>query len=521
MAAWGDGYVTDVSYTAGFYRELTPNWLWLTAVLAGQRPPDLTQPFRWAELGCGNGLSGNVVAACHPNAEVWGFDFNPGHIETATHLARLAGLANAHFREASFADLAADDSLPMFDFIVVHGVFSWIAPAVRAQLLDVIGRRLKPGGLVYVSYNTPAGWDAMAPLQYFMRHLARGMTGRSDQIMPRVLDSIERMVEANAAFFRRNPELVNRLKNLRRADPRYVAHEYLNQHWVPMMFTEAAEHLAGVKCSFMASATLTDNYDYTSVPAPMLPLLAEAPDRATRECLRDFGAAQSFRRDVFRRGLTSMSSAEQLATLDTMRLLPVLPRPKEGFRFNSAIGEMQGNPDIYGPLLDRLYSTGSLSFAEARGIGAMSPRPPAQVLESLALLISSGLAHHALPDAVQEQARAGASGFNAAVSRLNSLGGDMAILAAPAIGSAVGAELLETYARPLLSGPQPPDEDALSTCMRGALHAADRSLLKNGEPVRDPDTERELLRETALRLTGEQWGIRQALGIYGEPAREA
>ena len=106
MASWDDGYVTDVVYTSNFYRETTPNWLATAALLLGHRPPDLTKPFRYADLGCAHGFTAIAVAATCPQAEVWGFDFNPAHIESARHLAAEAGLTNVHFVETSFGDLA-------------------------------------------------------------------------------------------------------------------------------------------------------------------------------------------------------------------------------------------------------------------------------------------------------------------------------------------------------------------------------------------------------------------------------
>src|SRR5580692_11674518 len=107
MAQWNDGYVTDVAYTSNVYRETTPPWVALTALLLGQLPPDLIRPFRYADLGCGNGMTAVFVAATCPQAEVWGFDFNPAHIETARNWAAAAGLTNITFVETSFAELAA------------------------------------------------------------------------------------------------------------------------------------------------------------------------------------------------------------------------------------------------------------------------------------------------------------------------------------------------------------------------------------------------------------------------------
>ena len=186
MAHWDDGYVTDVAYTSNIYREITPSWLGMTSLLLGHRPPDLARPFRYADLGCGNGFTTLAVAASCPHAEVWGFDFNPAHIEFASALAARAGLTNAHFVETSFAGLAAlpDSALPDFDFMVSHGVLSWISPANRHQLTSVIAGRLKPGGLVYLGYNVTTGWAAMVPVQALMRMVAAASPERTDLAVP-------------------------------------------------------------------------------------------------------------------------------------------------------------------------------------------------------------------------------------------------------------------------------------------------------------------------------------------------
>ncbi len=195
MAQWDNGYVTDVVYTTNFYREITPVWLSLTGLLLGHRAADLTGPFTYADLGCGNGFTTLTVAATCPQAEVWGFDFNPAHIEFATGLAARAGLTNVHFAETSFADLAVlpDAALPDFDFMVSHGVLSWISPANRRHLMSVIDRRLKPGGLVYLSYNVTTGWASMVPVRALMRMLTAASPERTDLAVPAMLDFMDRL----------------------------------------------------------------------------------------------------------------------------------------------------------------------------------------------------------------------------------------------------------------------------------------------------------------------------------------
>ena len=152
MAQWDDGYVTDVAYTSNFYREITPSWLALTSLLLGHRPPDLAAPFTLRRPRLRQRLHRLIVAAACPHAEVWGFDFNPAHVEFANGLAARAGLTNVRFVETSFADLEAasnrelrDFDMPDFDMMVSHGVLSWISPANREHLVGAVVEAAEAG----------------------------------------------------------------------------------------------------------------------------------------------------------------------------------------------------------------------------------------------------------------------------------------------------------------------------------------------------------------------------------------
>src|SRR5579872_3658525 len=202
MAEWDSGYVTDVAYTTNFHREITPSWLSLTSMLLGQRPPNLARPFSYADLGCGNGFTTLVVAATYPHADVWGFDFNPAHVEFASGLAALAGLGNVHFVETSFAELAAQpaDALPQFDIIVSHGVMSWVSPENQREIYSIIAHRLRPGGLAYLGYNVTTGWAAMVPLRRLMHMLSLTSKERTDLGAAGVLDFIDRLKQSGAGY---------------------------------------------------------------------------------------------------------------------------------------------------------------------------------------------------------------------------------------------------------------------------------------------------------------------------------
>src|SRR5579862_9355278 len=172
------GYVADIPYVAGFKPMLSPAWLDFVALIGGVRPPARDGAFTWCDLGCGHGVSAVVFAATHPDGEFHGLDAMPVHIERAAALATAAGAANAHFHAADFAG-ALELPLPPCDYVVAHGVYTWVDAATRRALRALIDRLLAPGGLVYVSYNALPGWTRDLPFQYLVRALAAGAAGDS------------------------------------------------------------------------------------------------------------------------------------------------------------------------------------------------------------------------------------------------------------------------------------------------------------------------------------------------------
>ncbi|MBV9757607.1 MAG: class I SAM-dependent methyltransferase, partial [Alphaproteobacteria bacterium] len=488
MPRWDDGYVTDVAYTTSFFREITPGWIGMSALVLGYRPPDLAAPFRYADLGCGNGFTALAIAASHPQAEVWGFDFNPVHIEFATNLAAAAGLGNAHFVETSFEELAAMPAaaLPAFDFMVAHGVLSWISPPNRRHLVHALGQRLKPGGLVYLGYNVTTGWSAMMPVRTLMHLLAEASPERSDAATPAVLDFVDRVRQAGALFFQVHPSLEMRLQNLRKHDPRYVAHEYLNQDWHPLMFAEVAAEMAEAKCRYIGSATFADNIDNASVPANLVPILAEQRDPLVRETLRDLGGAQSFRRDLYRKGAAPLPRPAQEALLDTLVLAGLgQEMPEGGPSFPTSWGSITGRPEFYRPLFAML-AAGPVSFQEARGSAAFADKPIVELIHAFALLVASGYAHPVLPGGSGRDTMDRVRRFNEAIADANRKGGDLSHLVAPAIGSALDSHLMEIFLVAELQAGKPADAAALTSDVLEILGRSGRSMQENGQPVTDP-----------------------------------
>ncbi len=514
MARWDDGYVTDVVYTNTFYRETTPAWLAMSALLLGHRPPDLAKPFRYADLGCGNGMSALTVAATSPQAEVYAFDFNPAHIEFGRDLAERAGLTNIHFIEASFADIAAmlADALPAFDFMVSHGVLSWISPENRAALIGIVGQRLRAGGLAYLSYNVTTGWAGMVPLRALMRMLAEASPERTDLTVPGIWALLDRLKDGGAGFFAANPALEARLATLRTQDPRYLAHELLNQDWHPVMFADVADAMAGAKCTYIGSATLAENIDAVGVPAGVRPLLAETRDMRLRETLRDFGSAQSFRRDIYRRGTPLLPMSEHHRLLDDVTLEWTGLSAAGDITFATPLGSMTGNPDAYRPLLNALEA-GPLPIRQARTIAPFANRPIVELLQAVALLISAGYAHPTLPNGAPPAVRQTAAGLNRAVAEANTNGAEITRLASPTLGTALNVDVTETLVVSALLAGHTAEVMSLTTTLQEQLRRGGRTMQKDSKPVTDPREATEIATAMVRHILDNRAPLLRRLGV--------
>ncbi len=514
MSNWDNGYVTDTVYTNQFYRETTPSWIATAALLLGHRPPDLSRPFRYIDLGCAHGFSAVTVAATCPQAEVWGFDFNPAHIESARLLAHRAGLTNIHFEEASFADIAnrPANALPEFDFLVSHGVLSWISPQNRQHLIDIIGQRLAPGGLAYLSYNVTTGWAGMVPLRALMYMLSSASPERTDASVAGVLEFIDKMKAAGAGFFNAYPALENRLKDMRQHDPRYIAHEYLNRDWHPMMFVDVANAMKEARCNYIGSATLSENIDAVSVPQGLIPLMAEVKELTLRETLRDFGSGQGFRRDLYRRGVAPMSAAEHQQMLLDMTIAPTGLAPGDQVTISTPLGQLTGRPEIYRPLLAMLEQ-GPLTVRKAQSTDPFAGRNLLELLQAVTLLIAGGFCHPMLPDGLSAGARESTARLNAAIAHINGHGGDLSRLALPAFGSAMTIDLLETLAIGEMIAGNPSDIPNLASAVAAGLARSGRSVQREGQVVTDPTQAREIITAVLGNMMERRLPVLRMLGV--------
>lgn len=444
MAGWNAGYIVDIEYTHGFYRELAPSLLSFAALMQGVSAPGLrVEPLAYCELGCGQGVSTNVLAAANPHVEFHATEFNPSHVAGAEALAGAARLPNVHFFDDSFAEFLERDDLPDFDIVALHGIYSWISPENRRTIVEFIRRKLKPGGLVYASYNVMPGWASVMPLRRLLVEYAdRQATGSRAARIRAAVDFAERLSALGTRFFAGNPKLAERLKLLKTKDPHYIAHEYFNADHNPFYFMDVAEEFAEAKLRWIGSASPLETIDEINLSADQRKMLAEIDDIALRETLRDHIVDQGFRKDVFIKGPVRMSrSLARERWLDTRFALTCLP----GYVPSEVQGRgysMKLQPDFHRALTSALDGT-PRSLREIMASPGLEDIGLDKVIQSLVCLVGQGNCHPGLDAQALAERKARTEAFNEAVATRNVHEPITLTFASPVTGSGVRVDQMD------------------------------------------------------------------------------
>lgn len=469
MQGWTEGYVTEIGYTHGFHVELLP---WEMAAALPDAPISPGQPFDYCELGFGQGFSLALMAAANPQARFWGNDFNPDHVAHVRGLADAAGLTNLTVSEKGFRDYLHDD-LPSFDIIALHGVWSWVGPAARADVLRFIDAKLKPGGLVYVGYNVLPGWAQYLPLRRLMLEQARRVPGDLTSRIGSALELAGRLEGQGADYFRINPTLSPRLAQLQGRPAQYLAHEYFNESWEPVYFTDIAADLAAIGVHFASQRRASDRWE-AALQAPVLAAVAgqgAAGDPVFLELLRDYLTNRPFRRDLFRReGFMPAVAGQQPQYWAALGHPRDLPR-----RVTLPAGAVV-EPDwaLSHDILMALQA-GPLPLQE------LQAQLGDKVVAALPLLQALDLAARALPSDGLTERQEGCGRLNRVILERAVSHDRLQALACPATGGAVGVDRVEQlFLRALATGLEPPQS------AWAVLEEAGHRLLRDGRLLETP-----------------------------------
>jgi hypothetical protein len=512
VSSWADGYITEVDYLQGYYAELKPLLMRQALLNQGIRhrwPARL----RYLELGYGQGLTLNIHAAAVPG-EFWGCDFNPAYAANALEMAAASG-ADVKILDDSFEELARRRDLPTFDIIALHGIWAWVSDANRRLIVEIAQRHLAVGGIFYVSYNTAPGWSAVMPLRHLLNLHAKTVSAEAQGLPARLdaaLDFAQSLVDAQAAYFRANPVLANKLKQIRSMPHSYSVHEYLTGYSHPMPFSEVARNLAEAKLSFATTAFLLEQINALCLTADQQKLIEGLSHPVLRESVRDYLVNQQFRRDLWVKGLQTMTfRARTDLSMSQGYILATAPEVVP-FQVPGPVGDVALQETAYRPVIDALAARIYAPKTLAQLCNAVPDLQPQQVAEVVTVLCGAG---HVMPVQSPEAIHA-ASPFcarlNAHLMERAVHAGHVTHLASPVVGGGVAIDRFhQLFLRSLKAGKRTPVEWAEDSW--AVLVANGQQLVKEGRTIETSEGNLAELRSQASTFESRQLPILRALQV--------
>ncbi|KQR86141.1 hypothetical protein ASG35_25945 [Burkholderia sp. Leaf177] len=486
---WTAGYNSSVAYTTGYYQEQSPSFLNACLVMQRVQPPSI-EKFTYCELGFGQGLTSLILAATHPNGEFYACDFNPLHVLSASSVRDEARLPNLTLLENGFGDLAQGKvDLPLFDFITLHGIISWVSDETRAQIMQFLTRYLKPGGVVQISYNAMVGCAQIQPLQ---RLLMLG-AGKGGDAWEKASELATKVKNLEALHFTRNPDSTGRVNGFNDLNKNYLVHEYLHAKWTPFHITDIAREMAEAKLSFAGSARFAH-----MTPVPWLgddqrQMLETVNDPIEAEELRDYFANRGFRSDIFVRGKAQLSDIrlrEQGRHVYLWGNASAVFKPEVSVE-HATITRTDNSHKVLFDLLHRSETTLAQVFdaPELAGLSLDS------ILKMLRLSIAVG---ETMVRYGAEQPRAAADRLNAILLSRIERGEVWGALASPRQGGGAGVSVLDQLILASLHAKADPvkaltkDQDELVARVKRSLAATGLKLRVGDVDVAEEDTDQRL-----------------------------
>jgi SAM-dependent methyltransferase/methyltransferase-like protein len=284
----------EVPFDSGPVTNSHPDSLATVATLYGLRPPRL-EGCRVLELGCSTGGNLLGMALSLPESSFVGIDLSPRQIAHARVLADRLGLTNVELRAMSIADV--DGEFGTFDYIVCHGVYSWVPEPIRDAILRVCSRNLSPRGVAFVSYNTFPGWHARAmvremivfhddPTRPPMERVARGRE---------FVEFLARCASMPMSVYRAVFE--RELQAIRSMSDSHFLHEELEAVNQPVYFADFARLAAANGLQCLAEAGLSAA-EALLPPEVRAPLREWSADPVQHEQYLDFVRDRAFRQTL-------------------------------------------------------------------------------------------------------------------------------------------------------------------------------------------------------------------------------
>ncbi|MGE5155504.1 MAG: methyltransferase regulatory domain-containing protein [Bdellovibrio bacteriovorus] len=342
---------------------------------------------RVLELGCATGANLIPMAEGLPGARFLGIDLSGPQVAAGNRLIERIGLDNVRLRQGDIGSLDPDQDpdLGEYDFIIAHGVYSWVPPQVRARLLWLARRLLAPNGICYLSYNVLPGWRLRGTLRDILLDACRdaqdppGRLAAARAGLDRLARGLKDLPGAAATLLR---EEVRRLEV---APASYLYFEYLAEHHSPVLFRDFVQ-----SCESAGLRYLCDTELHTQFPASLgdsvEAALADLEDGLDVEQWLDFLVNRGFRQSLL---IRDDAQAEEILSLGRFARLSLVadlrppaqsrPRDRRPVEFTRPSGV---TAEVSHPLTKAVLTLLAAAYPDALPLGELLPQVQRAVADS-------------------------------------------------------------------------------------------------------------------------------------------
>ncbi len=323
----------EVPYRSWPYPQSQPDRLATIGTIFGVTPQPVDQA-RVLELGCAAGGNLLPLAESYSESEFVGVDLSIRELDEAIATAQRLGLRNVEFLHKSIAEVG--EELGPFDYIIIHGVFSWVAREVQEKIFQICRSNLAPNGIAYISYNTYPGWHMRGMIRDMVCYHTEGLAdptacvAQARALVKFLTQSVASQNNAYGAYLREELELFGQV------DDYYLYHDHLEKVNEPVYFRHFVQRAKAHGLQFLGEA------DFSTMLARNLSPQVEATlQRITRDIVQMEQYMDFVRNRTFRQTLLCHADVRLERALKPERL--------DGLFVASSLRTTDANLDVTGP----------------------------------------------------------------------------------------------------------------------------------------------------------------------------
>lgn len=247
----------DTQYESYAYNQTHPEHLYTLAKLFSLKPTNFRKA-KVLELGAASG--GNIIPMAYnfPDSHFLGIDLSKNQVEDGNAMIESLNLKNIELRHQSILDFEASEG--KFDYIICHGIYSWVQADVQDKILSIFEKNLAPQGVAYISYNTLPGWSMVKSIREMMLYHTENIKDPKEKasqaraLLQFISEGLEGEQTSYADF------LANEIGLLKNQPDSYLLHDHLEANNTPVYFYELIEQAANHNLSYLSDAQLVSMF---------------------------------------------------------------------------------------------------------------------------------------------------------------------------------------------------------------------------------------------------------------------